>query len=122
MLPITYSDKETRSKFQRFLFKGFADKEELKAAIFANNPDMTDEQRADVEYDLSLLDSIVDTRSTRTIVGGMVQVVDVNDYAYMGKWGFNQNRLFAVSVNEADLITNEEMPEEIAISTVTVDE
>ena len=40
MVPITPSDKETRSKFQRFLFKGFADKNELRAAILANNPDM----------------------------------------------------------------------------------
>jgi len=40
MLPITLSDKEKRSKFQRFFFNGFADKNELKAAILANNPDM----------------------------------------------------------------------------------
>ena len=40
MLSITLSDKEKRSKFQRFLFNGFADKNELKAAILANNPDM----------------------------------------------------------------------------------
>jgi hypothetical protein len=44
-LPITQSEKETRSKFQRFIFKGFADMEELKAAVFANNPEMTAEQR-----------------------------------------------------------------------------
>lgn len=41
MLPISESEKETRSKFQRFLFKGFADKDELLTAILANNPDMT---------------------------------------------------------------------------------
>jgi len=40
MLPITPSDKKTRSRFQRFLFKGFADKHELKTAVLANNPDM----------------------------------------------------------------------------------
>ena len=40
MLPITPSDKKKRSKFQRFLFKGFADRNELRAAILANNPDM----------------------------------------------------------------------------------
>ncbi len=43
MLPITPSEKETRSKFQRFLFKGFADKNELKAAVLANNPCMDQE-------------------------------------------------------------------------------
>ena len=45
MLPITLSDKNKRSKFQRFLFKGFADKNELRAAVLANNPDMNPEQR-----------------------------------------------------------------------------
>ena len=45
MLPITPSDKNKRSKFQRFLFKGFADKNELRAAVLANNPDMDESQR-----------------------------------------------------------------------------
>ena len=45
MLPITPSDKEKRSKFQRFLFKGFADKNELRTAVLANNPDMNQSQR-----------------------------------------------------------------------------
>ena len=49
MLPITKLDKETRSKFQRFLFNGFADKNELKAAILANNPHMDTDQRSLVE-------------------------------------------------------------------------
>ena len=46
MLPITPSDKETRSKFQRFLFKGFANKNELRAAVLANNPDINTDQRS----------------------------------------------------------------------------
>ena len=49
MIPITKQDKEARSKFQRFLFNGFADKNELKAAILANNPSMDADQRSLVE-------------------------------------------------------------------------
>ncbi len=49
MIPITKTDKQTRSKFQRFLFNGFADKNELKAAILANNPGMDADQRSLVE-------------------------------------------------------------------------
>jgi hypothetical protein len=49
MLPITKTDKEKRSKFQRFLFNGFADKDELKAAILANNLHMNADQRSLVE-------------------------------------------------------------------------
>ena len=45
MLPITPTDKNKRSKFQRFLFKGFADKNELRAAVLANNPEMNQSQR-----------------------------------------------------------------------------
>ena len=45
MLPTIPSDKEKRSRFQRFLFKGFADKNELRAAVLANNPDMNQSQR-----------------------------------------------------------------------------
>ena len=55
MLPITPSDKEKRSKFQRFLFKGFADKNELKAAILQNNQDIDGEQRSMIESDLENL-------------------------------------------------------------------
>jgi len=49
MLPITQSEKEKKSKFQRFLFKGFADQNELKAAVLTNNPDMDFEQRAQMD-------------------------------------------------------------------------
>ena len=44
MLPVTPSDKESRSKFQRFLFKGFADSNELRAAVLAKNPEMDQSQ------------------------------------------------------------------------------
>ena len=37
--------------------------------------------------------------STNSIVGGMVQVVDPYDYAYIGKWRYDQRRLFAASVD-----------------------
>jgi hypothetical protein len=35
MLPFTRADKENKSKFKKFLFNGFADKHELKAAVLA---------------------------------------------------------------------------------------
>lgn len=78
MLPLTPKDKETRSKFQQFLFKGFMNKDELHAAVLANNPDMTQEQRAIMEKDLEQLNEIIDDASfDRSIVCGMVEVVDV---------------------------------------------
>jgi len=55
MLPTTPSEKEKRSKFQRFLFNGFADKNELRAAVLANNPDMDQSQRSQMESDLDKL-------------------------------------------------------------------
>ncbi len=73
MLPITPSDKEKRSKFQRFLFKGFADINELKEAILQNNRDIDDEQRSMIEYDLDNLSSFINQRlSTTEIVTSMV--------------------------------------------------
>jgi len=99
MLPITKSGKEKRSKFQRFLFNGFANREELESAIFANNPDMTEEQRQDVKHELKL-DELIEGRSSgSSIVEGMIEVIEVNDYAYMGKWRFDMDRLFVKSVN-----------------------
>ena len=59
MLPITPSDKKKRSKFQRFLFKGFADINELRAAILQNNRDIDDEQRSMIESDLDNLSSFI---------------------------------------------------------------
>ena len=90
MLPITPSDKEKRSKFQRFLFKGFTDNNELKAAVLANNPDMDQDQRSLMESDLDKLSSFIESVSfTHSIVGGMVQVVDMQDFAFMGRWKYN---------------------------------
>jgi len=39
-------------------------------------------------------------------VGGMVQVVNANDYAYMGKWKYDTRRIFANSVNDEEIVTN----------------
>ena len=115
MLPITKSDKKTRSKFQRFLFKGFADINELKAAIFANNPNLTAEQRKDVEYDLDQMNSFIESASsTSSIVSGMVHVVDANDLAFMGQWRYDQESPLMESINDADLVRNESLPEEPA--------
>jgi len=90
MLPITPSDKKTRSRFQRFLFKGFADKNELKAAVLANNPDMDQSQRSLMEADLDKLCSFIETvSSTRTIVGCMVEVVEMQNFAFTGIWRYS---------------------------------
>ena len=98
MLPITKTEKESRSKFQRFLFNGFADKNELKAAILANNPHMDADERSLVEQDIDNLQALISTTySDHSIIGGMVQVVDVQDYAFIGQWRFNQRRLLSDS-------------------------
>jgi hypothetical protein len=40
--------------------------------------------------DLDSLSSFIETAaSTRTIVGGMVKVVEMSDYAFVGRWRFN---------------------------------
>ena len=46
MLPITKSEKKTRSTYLQFTFKGFVDLDALKDAIFANNPDMNTDQQS----------------------------------------------------------------------------
>ena len=61
MLPITPSDKDRRSKFQRFLFKGFADKNELRAAVLANNPDMDLTQMSIMDNELTMLSSFIES-------------------------------------------------------------
>ena len=94
MLPITKTDKEKRSKFQRFLFNGFADKNELKAAILANNPHMDADQRSLVDIEIDNLQALITTAHTdQSIIGSFVKVVDVQDYAFIGQWRFNQRRL-----------------------------
>ena len=93
MLPISPSEKETRSKFQRFLFKGFADINELKAAVLANNPDMNKSQRSIMEADLEELSAFIDrATTTQSIVSGMAKVVEMQDYAFMGRWRYNPSR------------------------------
>ena len=73
MLTITPSDKKKRSKFQRFLFKGFADINELRAAILQNNHDLDEEQRSLIECDLDNLSSFIKrAQSTQEIVTEMV--------------------------------------------------
>jgi hypothetical protein len=105
MLPITQSDRKLRSKFQRFLFKGFADINELKAAILVNHIVMTEEQRARVDYDCALLASLTSSSSTQSILGGMVEVQDGNDN-YMAKYEkADQQRFLAGLLNEPELET-----------------
>jgi hypothetical protein len=38
LMPMTNEEKDNKSQFRKFLFNGFADKNELKAAVFAQNP------------------------------------------------------------------------------------
>jgi hypothetical protein len=76
------------------LFNGFADKDELKIVIVANNPHMDADQRSLVEQDIDNLQAFISTAySNESIIGGIVQVVDVKDYAFIGEWRFNQRRL-----------------------------
>ena len=72
------------------MFNGFADKNELKAAILANNPNLDANQRSFVEQDIHNLQEFISTAySDQSFIGGMVQVVDVQDYAFIGQWRFN---------------------------------
>ena len=76
------------------MFNGFADKNELKAAILANNPDMDEDQRSLVDLDINSLQELISTAySNESIIGGMVQVYDIQDLAFSGKWRYNQRRL-----------------------------
>ncbi len=59
MIPITKLDKKTRSNFQRFLFKGFANKDELKAAVLANNPDLDEDELSLINSDLQKLSELI---------------------------------------------------------------
>ena len=55
------------------MFNGFADKDELKAAILANNPHMDADQISLMEKDIdNLQEFISSTLSRESIVGGMV--------------------------------------------------
>ncbi len=52
MIPITERQKKGRADFQTFLFNGFMDVDHLQSAIFAQNPDMTEDERWIVIKDL----------------------------------------------------------------------
>lgn len=68
--------------------------------MLANNPELNADQRSIVEQDLDELTEFIDrASSTKYIVGAMVQVVDVYDYAFMGTWRYDQARLLKDSVN-----------------------
>ena len=59
---------------------------------------MTLEQRQDVQSDLTDLAMLIETAaSTRNIVGGMVQVIDTYDYAFIGKFSFRRAKLVDTS-------------------------
>ena len=55
MMPMTNEEKDNKSQFRKFLFNGFADKNELKAAVFAQNPLMQSEERSLMEKSLETL-------------------------------------------------------------------
>ena len=52
MSPVTEKQKKRRKDFQTFLLDGFIDVDHLQSAIFEKNPDMTEEERLNVNRDL----------------------------------------------------------------------
>ena len=64
MIPMTNEEKENKSQFRKFLFNGFADKYELKAAVFAQNPSMLEEERNLMEKSLETLGKLIETTET----------------------------------------------------------
>lgn len=72
------------------MFTGFKSKEELRDAIHAANPEMTDEESERVDQDLSLLYSVFSQSedSSGNIMAGMIEVVDVQEYAFMRERGW----------------------------------
>ncbi len=62
----------------------------MKAAVLANNPDMDQDERSLMESDLEKLSSFIQSVSTtKSIVGGMVHVVNMQDIAFSGRWRYN---------------------------------
>ena len=64
MMPMTNEEKDHKSQFRKFLFNGFADKNELKAAFFAQNPQMQSEERSLMENSLETLGKLIETTET----------------------------------------------------------
>jgi len=64
MMPMTNEEKENKSQFRKFLFNGFANKHELKAAVFAQNPLMQSDERNLMEKSLETLGKLIETTET----------------------------------------------------------
>ena len=65
----------------------------MKAAVLANKPKMDQDQRSLMESDLDKLSLFIQSVSfTQSIVGGMVQVVVMQDFAFIGRWRYNPRK------------------------------
>lgn len=67
----------------------------MKAAVLANNHEMDRVERKLFETDIDTLAELIkSSSSTQSIVGGTVNVVDMQDYAFIGEgeWRLNPIR------------------------------
>ena len=73
MTPVGENQKMARREFQRFLFVGFLNRNELEAAIKRQYPDLTESQLSFIHNDLNEMEDLM-TKTSRDITAGMVTV------------------------------------------------
>lgn len=97
--------------------------EELKAVVLANNPDVTPDQRSIIEQDLDQLAALIKSATqTQSIVSGMAEVVEIDDYAFMGQWRYNAERSSMASLDESNLLFEENKHDQKTVSTMSIQE
>ena len=72
------------------MFNGFKSKEELRDAIHEQNPMLTTEESEVVDRNLDHIESLIgeSERASTHIMAGMVDVVMVQDYAFIHERGW----------------------------------
>ena len=106
MMAVTQTARTKYIALQKFLLNGFLKPEELEKAVRAQNPEMPQEAQDNLHDDCQHLNNMLGD-SSRSILSGMVEVANANDYAYMGfanKWKYD----FAQEAEDVPLISTYE--------------
>ena len=105
LFPTTNGQLKRQKDFQNFLLSGFIDINHLKDAVYAENPNMDEEERRIVAEDIDRFNRFLkNTESSQSIVSEMA----ILDRQHLPFRGFDRLRMGSIRSRGSDFFENDE--------------
>lgn len=90
MLPLTDEQLKHRAEFNTFLLDGFIDVRQLEEAIYEQNPDLRETEKAVIANDLDKFQKLLTESSTSSSIVSELVIVNKDQMPFLGqsmRWG-----------------------------------